>query len=236
MARTLWPRESALGKCLYVGGLTQCATVVGIVRDAHRFGIREEPAMQYYVPLGQEIGMSGITLVVRPRGGVAPALELVRRMVSGMVPSARYVDVAALQDRVDSQIRPWRLGAAMFGVFAALALVVAAAGLYGVVGYAVAQRTREFGVRVAVGATTRDIIRLVLGYGMRVVVAGTVLAAGIGLLFAGKIGPQLFDESPRDPTVYVAVALVMIIVAGAALLTPAVRASSVDPAVALRQE
>jgi len=236
MARTLWPKGDALGKCLYVGGLTQCATIVGTANDAHRFGIREEPAMQYYVPLGQEIGMSGVAIVARPRGAIEPAVEQIHRTLAALIPEARYIDVAALQDRVDPQIRPWRLGAAMFGLFAMLALLVAAAGLYSVIAYLVAQRTREFGIRLAVGATASNILSLVLIQGLRIAVAGGITATAISLLLGRLIAPQLFDESPRDQAVYATVILVMTFVAIVALLAPALRASATPPAVALRQE
>ena len=236
MARTLWPKSDALGKCLYVGGLTQCATVVGVASDAHRFGIREEPAMQYYIPLGQEIGMSGVTIVARPRGAIGPAADRVHRILAGLIPGARYIDVAALQDSVDPQIRPWRLGAAMFGLFAMLALIVAAAGLYSVIAYLVAQRTREFGIRLAVGATARNILSLVLTQGVRIAVAGGIAATAISLALGSLIAPQLFDESPRDPAVYLLVMLVLGCVGIVALLVPAIRASSTSPALALRQE
>jgi predicted permease len=236
MARVLWPKGDALGQCLYVDGLTQCAAIVGIATDTHRFGIREEPAMQYYVPLGQEIGVSGTTIVVRPRGAIGPAVDAVRRTVAGMVPGARYIDAAPLQDRVDPQIRPWRLGAAMFGVFAMLALIVSATGLYSVIAYLAAQRTREFGIRLAVGATASSIIRMVLAYGLRVAFAGGAIATVLAFVVGSRIEPQLFDESPRDPAVYGWVLLVMACVTVAALVAPALRASSTDPAVALRQE
>jgi hypothetical protein len=236
MARTLWPNGDALGKCLYVGGLRQCATIVGIVRDAHRFGIREEPAMQYYVPLGQEIGMKGVTIVARPRRDVGPAVDIVHRTLAALVPGARYIDVAPLQDRIDSQIRPWRLGAAMFGLFALLALLVAGAGLYSVLAYLVAQRTHEFGIRLAVGATASNILRLTLGYGLRIAAAGAAAASAIALSLGGWIAPQLFNESPRDPVVYASVIIVMTVVAMVALIAPALRASGTDPVVALRQE
>ena len=192
--------------------------------------------MQYYVPLGQEVGISGTTLVVRPHGGVAPAIEMVRKVVVGMVPGARYVDAAALQDRVDPQIRSWRLGAAMFGVFAALAMIIAATGLYSVIGYLVAQRTHEFGVRIAVGATTGNIVGLVVRHGMRVVIAGLVVAMAAALALAERVEPQLFEESPRDPAVYAAASLTVLVVAVAALIIPAFRAARVDAARALRQE
>jgi hypothetical protein len=236
MARTLWPKGDALGKCLYVGGLTQCATIVGVANDAHRFGIREEPAMQYYVPLGQEIGMSGVTVVARPRGAIGAAVDREHRTLAGLIPGARYIDVAALQDSVDPQIRPWRLGAAMFGLFALLALLVAAAGLYSVIAYLVAQRTREFGIRLAVGATASNILSLVLAHGVRIAIAGGIAATAVSMALGSLIAPQLFDESPRDPAVYLSVMVVMACVATVALLAPALRASGTSPAVALRHE
>jgi predicted permease len=236
MARTLWPGKSALGKCLLIGGLKQCATVVGVVADAHRFHIREEPAMQYYVPLGQETATSDPTVLVRPRGPAGSAVEAVRRTIASVAPGARYVDVDVLQHAIDRDIRPWRLGASMFGVFATLALLVAAAGLYSVISYVVAERTREFGVRVAIGATTTSIVGLVLRGGLRFVALGIVVASAIALTFAGRIGPQLFDVSPRDPAVYAGVGALMLIVASAALVIPALRASQVDPARTLREE
>jgi predicted permease len=236
MARTLWPGKSALGKCLLIGGQKQCATVVGVVADAHRFRIREEPAMQYYVPLGQEPATSGPTVLVRPRGPARSATEIVRQTIASIAPSARYVDVDVLQHAIERDIRPWRLGASMFGIFATLALIVAAAGLYSVISYVVAERTREFGVRVAVGATTTNIVGLVLRGGLRFVALGIAVAAGIALTFAARIGPQLFDVSPRDPVVYVGVGALMIVVASAALVIPALRASRVDPASTLRED
>jgi ABC-type antimicrobial peptide transport system permease subunit len=124
----------------------------------------------------------------------------------------------------------------MFGVFAALALVVAATGLYAVIAYVVAQRTHEFGVRVAVGASRGNIIRLVVRQSITIVVSGTAIAAGI-VLWAGRwIEPQLFEESPRDPTVFGIVLVTIICVSLAASLLPAMRAASVDPMTALRAD
>jgi len=235
MANTLW-RGNAIGKCLRVGGRKECSTVVGIVSDAHRFGIDEEPAMQYYVPLGQEIGFAGTGILVRPRGRVEGSVDVVRRTIGAMVPGARYVDVAPLQDRVDPQIRPWRLGAAMFGVFGLLALVVAATGLYSVIGYVVAQRRRELGVRIAIGATGGDIVRLIVMYGMRVVSIGVAVGLLIGWFTGRALEPQLFQESAHDPMVYAATAVIVSLVAMAALIAPALRASGTNPALALNEE
>lgn len=236
MARTLWPKRTPLGRCLLIGRLTQCATIVGVVHDVHRFDIEEPAAMQYYVPIGQEVGISGTTILARPRGAAPPVIDVVRQVVGGMVPGARYVDAALLQDRVDPQIRPWRLGAAMFGAFALLALIVAATGLYSVIAYLVAQRRREFGIRLAVGATSGRIVTLVVSYGIRIVLEGVIVATLAALALSSRIAPQLFQVSPRDPVVYGVVALVMMVVATLAMIAPAWHASTTDPAAALRQE
>ncbi|MFI5230098.1 MAG: ADOP family duplicated permease [Gemmatimonadales bacterium] len=237
MARTLWPGESPLGKCVIVGdGETRCSAVVGVAADAHRFSLREEPAMQCYLPLGQEQGISGITLVVRPRGTMGAATATLRRLLGALVPDARFIMVASLQDSVDPQIRPWRLGVALFGLFGAIALVVAAAGLYSVVAYVVAQRTHEFGIRIALGATSTRILRSVLAQGVRIAATGSVLAVVLSLWAGNRIQDQLFDESPRDPVVYAIVIGAMLLVAAMASLVPAARAATLDAASTLRSE
>jgi ABC-type antimicrobial peptide transport system permease subunit len=124
----------------------------------------------------------------------------------------------------------------LFGAFAALALIVAATGLYSVIGYLVTQRTREFGVRIAVGATPGNIVALVAGYGVRVVAIGLTAALFMVWALGGRIQSQLLEESPHDPVVYLVVALTMLLVASIALVVPAWRAARTDPAVALRQE
>lgn len=235
MAKLLWPREDPLGKCMIVGDdETRCSSVVGVVRDARRYGIREEPAMQYYIPFGQEAGIGGTVLLVRPGGDAQSYVSSLRRTIATVVPDASVIDIALMQDRVDPQIRPWRLGATMFGLFGAIALVVAAIGLYSVVSYVTAQRTHEIGVRLAIGAGARRIIRLIVTDGMRVAVIGVAVGLVLALLTSHWIAPLLFSESARDPWVYLAVTAVLLAVAAIACLAPAVRAARVDPVKALR--
>ena len=124
----------------------------------------------------------------------------------------------------------------MFLVFGALALVLAAVGLYSVIAYSVAQRTQEIGVRIALGAGVADVVRLVLGQGVRFAVVGIVLGGAIALWASKWVGPLLFSVSPKDPTVYGIVAVVLLTSAVLASAIPAVRASKVDPNVALRAE
>jgi predicted permease len=237
MARTLWPREEPLGKCLVVGDTeTKCSTVVGVVRDAHLFSIREEPSMQYYLPLGQESGFGGTVLMVRPKLGASFGPEGLRHAIGGLVPNAQLIRVEGLQTRIDPQIRPWKLGAALFGLFGALAVLVAAIGLYSVITYLVAQRTHEFGVRTALGARSSDLLVQVLGEGVRVTVPGIAIGLIIALAAGKWIAPLLFDVSPRDPLVFGVVAVLLLAVAAVASLAPAAKAAGVDPVTALREE
>jgi predicted permease len=235
MAKLLWPTDNPLGKCLIVGDdETRCSTVVGIVRDARRYAIREEPAMQYYIPFGQESGIGGTVLLARPHGDARPFTSTLRRAIAGVVPDANIIKVSSMQDRVDPQIRPWRLGATMFGLFGTIALIVAAIGLYSVISYVIALRTHEFGVRIAVGASTRHILGGVLGSGLRVAMLGAAVGLVAAALASRWVQALLFDESPHDPVVYAGVAMVLMLVALAACLVPARRAARVDPVVALR--
>jgi ABC-type antimicrobial peptide transport system permease subunit len=147
-----------------------------------------------------------------------------------------YVTVTPMSTIIAPQIRSWRIGATMFSVFGALALVLAAIGLYGVIAYNVSQRTHEMGVRVALGAQARDVIRLIVREGLTIVVPGVVLGA-IAALVAGRwVAPLLFDVSPKDPSVLVAVIATLLGVAIMASWLPAQRAARVDPSEALRAD
>jgi predicted permease len=236
MARVLWPRGDAIGRCLYVGADTApCARIVGIAEDVRRFQLREEPAMQYYVPLDQLPGETAVTMV-RAAGDPAALMPVISRHVQQLDPSVRYVTTRLLQDVVHPQMRPWRLGAALFGLFGVLALLVAAIGLYSVMSYTTAQRTHELGVRLALGARPGDVGRLVLGSGVALTGGGIllgVLAAVVGGLWAE---PLLFDVSPRDPVVIGGVVLTLLGVAVLASVVPARRATRIAPSAALRTE
>ena len=190
--------------------------------------------MQYYLPFGQEEGFSGTSLLVRPSGDARAFVQTLRRAIIAARPDANYLSVQFMQDRVDPQIRPWRLGAMVFGLFAAVALIVATVGLYSVIAYNTAQRTQEFGIRLAVGSSGARLLGTVLLDGVRAASAGVVLGALFALGVGTRIAPLLFNVSPRDPLVFFGVSVSLLVIATLSSLTPAWRAARTDPVTALR--
>jgi len=146
------------------------------------------------------------------------------------------VRTLAVSDVIATRQRPWRIGASLFVAFGALAVVLAAIGLYSVISYGVSQRTHELGVRMALGAAAGDVIRMVVAQGVAFVVGGIALGSVIGLLAGSRLEPMLFAQSARDPRVFGLVGLVLISVAIVATVRPAIRAARLDPTVALRSE
>jgi predicted permease len=245
MANTIWPAEDPLTKCLIIADESsadefpddaRCARVVGVAEDAHRTGIVQEPVMQYYVPLGQERGVAGTRILVRPRGNAVAFVSELRRLLHALDPAVRYLEINPLQSVLDPQIRPWRLGATLFLVFGAVALVVAAIGLYSVLAYAVAQRSAEIGVRMALGARARSIVGMIVREGVGLVLLGVILGSAVALAAGPLIEPLLFETAGRDAFVVATVSTVLVVVAVLASFIPALRAGGTDPLSALRAD
>jgi putative ABC transport system permease protein len=234
MARRVWPGQSALGQCIKVGADTvPCSEVVGIAHDVRWGSLGDDDRMQLYLPIGAS---NRGAIFVRTAGAPEAIAEPLRRALQRLMPGTAFVTVGALESTLEPQLRPWRLGATMFTIFGLLALVVAAIGLYGVIAYSVTQRLHEMGIRVALGAKTSDVLRLVVGEGVRVALIGIVLGAA-GAFAAGKlIASLLFGVPARDPLTFGVVALVLLLTATLASLIPALRASRVDPNLALRTD
>jgi predicted permease len=237
MAARLWPGRDPIGGCLYTGDEpAPCSRVVGVVRDARRSRLLEDPAMNYYVPLGQHRQMGGTYLVIRPSGALQQTVQALGNVVRDLDPTVQYVGGEMLARRLDPQTRGWRMGAIAFGLLAALALAVAAVGLYSVMSYLVAQRTHEIGVRLALGATAENIAGLILRGGLALAGLGIALGIAAALALGRFLAPLLFQTSPRDAATYVAVTGALLTVAVAASLLPALRARRVSPLDALRSE
>ena len=239
LARLAWPGRSPLGECAYVSSARDtCATVVGVVADARIFRkLDMGPRPHFYLPIAPDDGDVSVLLVrtapgVDPRS-LAPAVVRALRDLDAALPRA---DVRVLGDALDPELRPWRLGATIFTAFGALAALLAALGLYAAVAYAVTQRTREIGVRRAIGAPRGHLAWLVVRDGLAVALVGTALGALLALAGGARIADLLFDVSPRDPLVFGAVVLALAAVALLASVVPALRAARVDPMVALRAE
>jgi predicted permease len=236
MAAAVWPGQDAIGKCIQVPNRTApCHTVVGVAENIRQNSLTEAQKLQWYIPIEQHRAEEA-GVFVRTRGDATAHAETIRRRLQRLMPGAGYVTVMPMRDVMDPRHRSWQLGATMFAVFGGLALVLAAIGLYSVIAYAVAQRTQEIGVRIALGARSGDVLRMVLGQGMRYAVTGMVIG-GVLTLWASKwVGPLLFSVSPTDPIVYTIVGVVLLGTAIVASLAPALRATRVDPNVALRAE
>jgi len=235
MAKKLWPGEDAIGKCVKMNADTMpCRTVVGVAEDVRR-SLISEVDLHYYMPSSQFHPSSG-GLFVRTRGAADQNSEEIRRSLQALMPGVSYVTVTPMTTLVAPMIRSWKIGATLFAVFGALALVLAAIGLYSVIAYNVTQRTHEMGVRVALGAQARDVIQLIVREGLRIVIPGVVLGAIIALVAGKWIAPLLFNVSPNDPPVIVAVVVTLLGVAVLASWLPAQRASRVDPNEALRSD
>ncbi|MBK9066747.1 MAG: ABC transporter permease [Gemmatimonadetes bacterium] len=236
MAGTLWPGREALGECFRIGADTvPCTTVVGIAEDIHQNSVTTDRGLSYYLPIAQ-FHPEAAVIFARGRGQGREVREVLRQTLQPEMPGEGYVNVTPLRDIVDPELRSWQLGATMFVALGGLALVLAAVGLYGVMAYDVAQRAHELGVRMALGARAPDVVRMVVGDGMRIAVAGVAVGSLIALWSGRWLAPLLFEQSPADPVVFGVVAGVLLLVAALATAIPALRATRVSPTVALRTE
>ena len=237
MANVLWPGQDPIGKCMRVGLIdtVPCTYVVGVAEDIHSQSIEPESKLYYYYMAAAQWQPHIGGLFVR--GSNAPQLiEPLRKRLQQEMPGTSYVTVTRLGDYVDAKMRGWIVGATVFTAFGALALILAAVGLYSMVAYNVSQRRHELGVRLALGAGQSRVVRLVVLEGVRVAAAGVAIGSVIALLAGRWIGPLLFEQGPKDPRVFGAVIVTMLVVAAAACFFPAVRAARLDPKSALQAE
>jgi putative ABC transport system permease protein len=240
MAKALWPDESAIGKQLRIGNDTMpFLTVVGVAENIRGFRLSGSEEFWYYLPIEQYkrlYGAAYLSVLVRVNGHAENYVEALRRRLQQEMPGASYVRSNTMRELLAPRQRAWEFGATMFVAFGGLALVLAAIGLYSVIAYAVVQRTHELGVRIALGAGQGDVMRMILGQGLAFALAGITIGSLIAFWAGRWVEPLLFSQKARDPLVFVAVATVLLVVAVAAAVRPAVRAMRVDPTVALRSD
>jgi putative ABC transport system permease protein len=237
-ARRHWPDDDPVGKRIRLGvnNNDPVLTVVGVVGRVKMEGLRTNTDfVQGYFPFRQ-FPFSGMTFTVRTQLPPEQLAASVRRQVQAVDPNQPIYDVRTLEQIRAESIAPERLNLALLGVFAAAALVLALVGVYGVISLSVTQRTREIGVRMALGARTGDVLRLVVGQGAKLIAAGVGLGLAGALLLTRLMTALLFEVSPTDPGTFISVTLLTLGVALLACLVPALRAAKVDPMIALRCE
>jgi putative ABC transport system permease protein len=231
-AKRFWPGEDPIGKRFKFG---QWREVVGIVRSTQRLKIDEPQMPEIYVPLTQAPTQTDI-LVARSTMPQATLAARMREAVEAVDRNQPIFLTVRMEDLVADSVAKQRFSMRLLGAFGALALLLAALGVYGVVSYAVGRRTREIGIRVALGAQRADVLRMILAQGMKPVVVGSVVGAAAAAAFGRALSGLLYGVTATDPATFAGAALLLLLVASIACYAPARRASRVDPQFALRDE
>jgi predicted permease len=243
MARTYWPGRDALGGRLRQGSNPDrpWVRVVGIVRDVRHNGVTAPIKEKFYRPHAQFAGTTGFAprtmhLVVRSSGDPLALVAPIRTALRGLDPNVPAAAIRPMTEVVAAAVATSRLAGSLLAAFALLALVLSAVGIYGLLSYLVNERRQELGIRMAIGADARDVLRLILGQGLRLTLSG--LAAGwlAAFALARLTGSLLHGVKPHDPATFVLAPLVLVLAAFAASYLPARRAAQVDPVAALRSE
>ena len=238
MADLLWPGQDPLGKCLYQGGddSAPCTEVVGVSAYAHRGGVVGEEAPQYYIALTAGDDDDPRSLQVRVTGDPRTATGPIVRGLHAGLPGVRMVRARPMREVLDPDFRDWRMGMTVFSLFGVLALLVATVGLYSLLAFDVAQRRRELGIRLALGASAGGLRRTVLLRALALAGVGVVLGLAAAFVLAPRTVDLLFDTSPRDPAVFLAAGGVLLAAAALAGVVPAGKATRVAPSEALKLE
>jgi predicted permease len=238
MAKELWPGQSPLGKRLHNGGITDEApwiTVVGVVGRIKQYTLDSDSRIAIYYPQTQFVTKE-MNVVVRSSGDPVALYSAARKEIQSVDGDLPIFHVVTMEQRVQESLARRRFAMLLLSLFAGLAVALAMIGIYGVISYVVNQGTREIGIRLALGATPRAILRLVIGRGMALAIPGVLIGLLGSLIFTRMMRGLLFGVSPIDPLTFVAIPVLLVLVALLASYIPAQRATRVDPTVSLHSE
>jgi len=236
-AEQVWPGTSAVGKRFRLAKDGPSYDVVGVSADIQYFSIGERPKPFFFRPYAQNY-RSGFTINVLTSVDPVALTNQLRGTIASLDPDLPVFDVRSMRDHVVNgrAIFGTRIGAVFAAVFGLLALILASVGIYGLISYSVAQRTREIGIRVALGARMPLVVNLVVKQGLAIAIVGTSVGVALTMFVTKLLSKLLYGVAPHDPIIFGGVALILVVVAGLASLLPARRATRVDPLVALRTE
>jgi predicted lysophospholipase L1 biosynthesis ABC-type transport system permease subunit len=237
-ANLLWPGENPIGRTaiLWKGQGNRPAEVIGVVGDMRERGLENDPTLAVYFPAGGAMGATTLQLVLHTRGrpqDLAPAL---RTVVASVDPNLPVSNIRTLAEIVTASVATRRMTMWLIATFAVLALVLALAGVYGVLAYSITRRTSEMGVRLALGAQHQSLLKSIVAHGMFPVAVGVVIGLAFALGLSRLMANLLFEVEPHDPATYAVAAGMVLLVAALACYVPARRVLRVDPAIALRIE
>ena len=235
MVKQFWPNEGAVGKRFHFFGDATLREVVGVVKNTVVDQIGEEPQPIVYLPITQDFSPA-VTLQVRTTGRPGGVIGTVRGQIQALDANMAITNVQTIEEIMSQGLWAPRMGAGLLSVFGGLALILAAVGVYGVLSYSVSQQTREIGIRMSLGAQQGQVMRLVIGQGIKLAVAGLALGLLVAFGLTKVLSSLLFGVSAHDPVTFGGVSLVLVTAAILACYIPARRATKVDPIIALRYE
>jgi predicted permease len=234
LAKKYYPDRSPVGQTMLFGG-TDRATVVGVVGDVHQLAVDETPSPRMYISVYQVFRVR-TNLVVRTQADPALMIKRIEDAVRSVDPQQTITSAYTLDDAIGEAVARPRLITVLLGLFGSMGLVLGALGIYGVLAYLVNQRTREIGVRLALGAQRSDVLRMVVGRGMVLAAIGVGVGLASAFVLTRLMRGVLYGVSPSDPLTFGGVTIALLVVAAFASWLPALRATRVDPLVALRSE
>jgi putative ABC transport system permease protein len=234
MARTFWPGEDAVGKRFVIGPWgpnPNWATIIGVAGDVKQLGLDAGRTNDFYF-----LDYGARYVIVQTTGNPLALAPAVRRELQALDPSAPVSDFRTMAEVLAASTGPRRFSTLLLSTFAAVAVLLAMIGIYGIMSWSVTQRTQEIGIRMAVGADRRGILALILGRGLKLSAIGLAIGLAATLALTRLLDTQLFEVSPQDPWVLTSVSVLMLLVTTAACYIPARRATKVDPIATLRAE